>query len=368
MQAISLPDVDGSICVAVSGDGHFAYAATGATAREVPIFKRDLDTGRLELVGAAKQPEIICPMRLRFAAAEKYLVVADARTNSAPIFQRNTTTGLLTKLTDIPADVVKKAGLANVNDAHSSPDNRFVYTSGANGLAVYRWENDNFSFVQVLSGDQDLLGMRPFALSPDGRTLYGVASGPSVLSVFHRDQDSGKLAAIQTLRDGADGIDSLRGCYRLDVSGDGKNVYVCAGRGENGDRAITVFTVQPDGTLKFLQKLVNGTDDFAEFEGGNEIRVSPDGKAVCAVASQSDRLFYFHRDPATGKLTFVASAQSGDFKSPGAAGVCFSPDSKFAYVADEAEGIIAVFKLPHPRLAGLHRTPNTQQSSSSSSS
>jgi Lactonase, 7-bladed beta-propeller len=128
VQRIDLPDVVSAICAAISADGRFSYAATGAAAREVSIFKRDMRTDRIKFIGAVKQPQIICPMRLRFVAAEKYLVATDARTDSAPIFQRDDATGLLTKLTDISADVVNEAGLGNFNDAQLNPDCRFVYT------------------------------------------------------------------------------------------------------------------------------------------------------------------------------------------------------------------------------------------------
>jgi 6-phosphogluconolactonase (cycloisomerase 2 family) len=98
--------------------------------------------------------------------------------------------------------------------------------------------------------------------------------------------------------------------------------------------------------LKLLQQFVNGVDDFSEFEGANDIKVSADGKSVFAVASVSDRLFRFSRNLENGKLTFVASQQAGTFESPGAAALCFSPDGKFVYVGDEAEKAIEVYKLP----------------------
>ncbi len=346
VQRIEIPDLEGSICVAISADGRFAYVATGGHAREVSTFTRDLQTGRLEFVEAVKRPDVICPMRLRFSADENYLVVADANTKSAPIFRRDAATGKLTKFIDISADLVAKAALTSVQDAHLSPDGRFLYVAGVNGLAIFQVANHQISLVQVLANRVDMADLRPFALSPDARFLYCIARASNMLTVFSRDATSGKIKSVQTLQSGVNDIDSLRGAFRVDASRDGKNVYVSAGRYERDDHAVTVFTVQADGTLKLLQKLVNGTDDLSEFEGGNEIRVSPDGKSVCAVASLSDRLFYFRREPETGKLTFITSAQVGNFKTPGAAGVCFSPDSKFAYVADEIENIVDVFKLP----------------------
>jgi sugar lactone lactonase YvrE len=93
---------------------------------------------------------------------------------------------------------------------------------------------------------------------------------------------------------------------------------------------------------------VNGQGDFAGFEGGNSIAISPDGTLVYAVASLSDRLVRFRRDPATGKLTFLGSQAVGANETPGSAGLCFSPDGKFVYVADENSNSIVVFKQPSP--------------------
>jgi 6-phosphogluconolactonase (cycloisomerase 2 family) len=65
---------------------------------------------------------------------------------------------------------------------------------------------------------------------------------------------------------------------------------------------------------------------------------------VYVVASVSDRLFRFRRDAASGKLTVLGSQQVGVNETPGSAGVCFSPDGKFVYVADENAGSIVVYK------------------------
>jgi 6-phosphogluconolactonase (cycloisomerase 2 family) len=137
----------------------------------------------------------------------------------------------------------------------------------------------------------------------------------------------------------------VRDAFRLALSPNAKQLYVTTGR-FGGHQAVSVFSVEADGTLKLVQHLPNGADDFTEFEGGNETAVSPDGTLVMATASFSDRLFRFARNPETGVLTLIGSQQAGTFHQSGAAGVCFSPDGKFAYVADEAESAIQVYKIP----------------------
>ena len=74
--------------------------------------------------------------------------------------------------------------------------------------------------------------------------------------------------------------------------------------------------------------------------------LSPDGKSLVALASLSDRLFRFTRDNASGKLTYVGSQQVGINMVPGAAGLCFSPDGRHLYVADESASAIVVYEMP----------------------
>jgi 6-phosphogluconolactonase (cycloisomerase 2 family) len=163
--------------------------------------------------------------------------------------------------------------------------------------------------------------------------------------VLRRDADSGKLEVVQILTDGEDGVEAIAGAFRIACSQDGRHVYVSSGRFQ-GDQAISVFATQADGKLKLIEEHVNGVGDFTGFEGGNSIAISPGGTLVYAVGTMSDRLVRFQRDRETGKLTFLGSQAVGEFVTPGAAGLCFSPDGKFVYIADENASAIVVLKQP----------------------
>ncbi len=343
-QNVAGPDLAGICCVAISSDGRFAYTTAGG-ARALAIFMRDADTGKLTLARAVKGPQIDGPIRVRISRDDKFLVLADSHTNVATVFQRDPESGDLSKVADASWGENGALPPTGMTDASLSSDDRFLYTASSAGLGVYKFSENKLSFVQLEKGGDSLKGLRPFVISPDGHWLYAVADGSGALNVFSRDETTGKLDLVQTLSNGRDGISSLRGAFHVAETDDGKNVYVSSGR-NHGDKAVSAFLVQSDGHLKFLQKFVNGAADFSQFEGGNELKVSPDGKWVCAVASTSDRLFRFGRDPETGKLTFLNSQQAGALHPEGAAGVCFSPDSKFVYVADKSENVVEVFKLP----------------------
>ena len=96
--------------------------------------------------------------------------------------------------------------------------------------------------------------------------------------------------------------------------------------------------------IEVIQKFIQAVD-LEDFAGGNEIAVSPDGLIVAALASISDKLVYFKRDPATGMLELVETLSVGSNKNPGSAGIAFSPDGKNCYVADERSGELVTFTV-----------------------
>jgi 6-phosphogluconolactonase (cycloisomerase 2 family) len=330
VQSISNPG--GIYCLAISNDGTFLYSAGPS------IFKRNAETGQLTAADALAAKELSGGLRVRLSSDGKYLALA-----GGAVCQRNEETGALSKIADLSEATTGPYGSAS--DATFSRDNRFLYTASNNGVGVFQLEDEKLTFIQSAEADDSLKGMRAVILSPDCHWLYAAGTSSGTLGVFRRDESSGKLESVQLLSDGQDGLTGLHGVFRLAVSADGKDVYASAGRFV-AEQVISGFEVQSDGQLKLFQQFVNGVDDFSEFEGANDLKVSPDGKSVFAVASVSDRLFRFSRNPENGKLAFVASQQAGTFASPGAAALCFSPDGKFVYVGDEAENAIEVYKLP----------------------
>jgi 6-phosphogluconolactonase (cycloisomerase 2 family) len=337
VQNLAIPELRGITCVALSRDGKFAYTAAGQVSG-IAIFKRDSETGQLTLGDVLKDPAVVAPQRVRLSADDQYVTVSDPQVGSVTIFKRDAVNGGLTKAAGV------SAGLPGVTDANLSPDDHFLYAATYADLRVFKFEGDTPALIQREKTEDVLKKLRPFVMSPDGHWLYTVAEVSGTIAVFHRNETTGELERAQMLNSVQDAIVGLRGAFRLALSDDGKHLYVSAGRNQ-GVQAISAFEVQVDGTLILLQQFINGADDFSEFEGGNEISVSPDGKWAFATATLSDRLFRFSRDPATGKLTFITSQQVGTFLAPGAAAVAFSPDSKFVYVGDQGENVIEVYKL-----------------------
>ncbi len=150
---------------------------------------------------------------------------------------------------------------------------------------------------------------------------------------------------VQVLNNQTDDLPSLGGVFRVACSPNGKFVYTNSGR-FGGVNAVSVFEVQEDGNLKFIEAHTNGVDGFDGFVGGNGIGVSPDGRMVYALATVSDQMARFSRDQTTGKLALLGLQSVGPLSDQGCPNLCFSPDGKFIYVADESTSAIVVFKAP----------------------
>ena len=125
---------------------------------------------------------------------------------------------------------------------------------------------------------------------------------------------------------------------------DGKHVYVSSGRFQ-GDNAVAAYRLDAKGHLELLQEFQNGEGEFAGFEGGNDLAISPDGLNVYAAGTRSGSVACFRRDPETGKLTILETiADGGEAAEFSATGVCVSRDGKFVYVPTEDKKAISVFK------------------------
>jgi 6-phosphogluconolactonase (cycloisomerase 2 family) len=344
VQNLNLELLRSVTCVVMPEDGKFLYAAA-YNSDVVAAFSRDTATGQLELEQDISSKELDAAVSIRLSRDGQYAVASAFSANAINLFRRDAATGYL-NLLDVARDGVgDNEGLNFVVDANFSKDNRFIYTAASEGVGVFRVQNDKLAFVQCESAGGRLLGARAATVSPDGAWIYVPAPRTGTLGVLHGDPATGKVEVIQLLIDGENGVNALEGVFRAACSPDGRNVYVSAGR-FGGDQAISAFKTQGDGKLELLEEHVNGVAGFSGFEGGNDIKVSPDGRLVYALGTLSDRLVRFAREPATGKLTFLGSQSVGVKVLPGSANLAFSPDGKFVYVADENANSIVVFKQP----------------------
>jgi DNA-binding beta-propeller fold protein YncE len=209
-----------------------------------------------------------------------------------------------------------------------------------------------------------LLAASAIAATPDGTGLYAVGRDSSGVAALARDPITGLLRWTSCVSDdGTDGTfasdgrcgdgDVLRGPSDVDVSTDGRYVYVTSPRAS----AIAVLARNPaTGALTAAGCLANSLSDSrcrdaAAMRAPRQLALSPDGRFAYVTASSSSAVDVLARDPDSGALTWSSCVSNDGTDGTcvdgaalrGASGVVVSPDGSNVYVAAPTSGAIAVF-------------------------
>jgi 6-phosphogluconolactonase len=187
--------------------------------------------------------------------------------------------------------------------AHSinvDPQNRFAVAAdlGLDKVLVYRLDpaagtltpNDPPS-ASVKPGS----GPRHFAFHPNGKFAYVINEILCTVTAFAYDAEHGVLKELQTITTLPEGkqVESGDSTAEVQVHPSGKFVY-----GSNrGHDSITVFAVNADGTLKF----VDNTSTQGKIPRG--FGIDPTGRFLLAGNQDSHTITVFRIDGPTGKLT-----------------------------------------------------------------
>lgn len=166
-------------------------------------------------------------------------------------------------------------------------------------------------FNQVLfdgvGGVDGLGGPRIVELSPDGRHVYVVSERDGAVAVFERDAQTGSVSFVQAVFDGVDGVVGLRRAVGIEVSPDGRHVYVTT-----APSAVVVFERDAaTGELAFVEAELNGVDGVSGIGFAVWAQVSPDGKHLYVAGVAEDAIAVFERDAETGEITWVSKVQDG---------------------------------------------------------
>ncbi|MCP4698952.1 MAG: lactonase family protein, partial [Gammaproteobacteria bacterium] len=196
-------------------------------------------------------------------------------------------------------------------------------------------------------GVNGLLGPRSLALSPDEKNVYAAAFSSGAVAVFSRNTDTGNLTFVEAKKDGSiDGGDSLAGASSIAVSPDGTRVYVSAML----DNAITVFSRNnATGKLSDPQSQQNGINGVTGLSGASAVTVSSDNLYIYVAASMDNALTVF--SPVLGGgMAFVQSYQNGGNAGGktisglnGAYDASLSADGQHLYAASDTSNAVAVF-------------------------
>jgi 6-phosphogluconolactonase (cycloisomerase 2 family) len=206
----------------------------------------------------------------------------------------------------------------------------------------------HLAFVEVqkdgAGGVDGLRGVWSLTVSPDGKHVYAAGYRHDAAAVFSRDETTGKLTFVEAQKEGVGGVNGIGGPCSVAVSPDGRHVYVAG----HWDHSVAVFSRdRTTGKLTFIEVQRDGVNGVDGLYVINWVTVSPDGKHVYAASYRDYALAVFGRDATTGKLTFVEVHKddlSGVDGLYGAFFVAVSPDGEHVYAAGYLESALAVFR------------------------
>lgn len=352
---------DETFTVSLSGASANALIADGAAT--VTILDDDGFLTWVEAESLAALPESLFGASGVAVSPDGLHVYATGRADDGlAFFARDVATGHLTYLDSLyDGDVTPSGTVDGLDGAEAvavSPDGAHVYVAGyadgaiahlvrdpATGMLTWKAVHRDAS----LGGSADgLLGASHLAFSPDGSHLYVAGFVDDAVAVFARDTNPasptfGNLAYLAAVFDGGGPVDGLDGAQWVEVSPDGKNLYVASGV----DKAVAAFTRDPaTGLLTFLQVAKDGLGGVNGLDGASSLAVSGDGRHLYATGQAEDAIAIFARNDMTGLLTWIGMVVDGTAGAEGldgATGVRVSGDLRFVYVLGYFEDALAVY-------------------------
>ncbi|MEK7949767.1 lactonase family protein [Luteolibacter soli] len=353
IQTLTHEDFSGVTSITLAPGGKHAYAASFHKGL-ITLMVRNPLSGRLTHVKSITADHYGGAVSFRLSKDGKLGAASAFGSESLILFSRDPESGALTETDHAGGADKPMAGLGFCIDNVFSPDGKFVYAVGADSIVSFKIVDGKLVHVETLTeaveADAEgnpkmprMSGARGVAVTPDGKTLLSSWNNSGVVLVHSRDLETGKLTLLQSISNGAGADAGLLGVMHVTVSPDGAFAYTSSGR-FGGENAVCVFSIeQKTGKLNFIQCLT-GKDLPPDYDGGNEIVVSPDGFQVAVACTLSDCLTRFNRDPENGKLTAGKSFACGPPANPGACGVIYDSTGGHILVADENSSSIVAFR------------------------
>lgn len=337
--------------VTVSPDGRNIYTA-GQFSDSITVFGRDPVTGEPEFIeslvnGAAAGTDLSVPRSIVVTPDGRYVYVASHTSEAITAFRRDPVDGTL-ELIDSVVDGVDGVDIGTVLAIDVSPDGRNLYSAANSGdvLGVFRIRTTGrLDFIEA-----EPLGADGFelAVAPDGAHVY-VSAGSSIRA-YSRDGLSGDATFVAEITDGVGGFDSLSDMRELTFSPGGERLYAAA----NGDDAVNALERDPiTGLLTLVDVEIDGSGGVIGLDGPWGLDLSPDGKYLYIAGLTADSVVVFAIDGQSGALTPAGclgddGALSGCPDQSGTADglngvidIAISPDGLSVYGGSTAEAALA---------------------------
>ena len=289
--------------LAISPDGAFVYVSSnqgGQADGAIAIFTVDGTTGALGFVAQVlNNPPAIDGIWMNKGVAvsnDGAYVVASGRTDPAApkgavaLFTRDSGTGLLTFVHIVKNTVTPGVtGLGNGGRPGFGPSGDYVYVAAEGGNAVTIFSIDTGTNTLVVEGTVEngvggvdgLLGASSVTFTPDGAHAYVTGATSNSVSHFTVDSGTGAITELQTITDGAGGVDGLAGASGAALNPAGNRLYV-AGPLDNG---VSVFARAADGSLLYIGFAQDGVGGLDALAGVDNVAISADGTFLYTAAA-----------------------------------------------------------------------------------
>lgn len=178
------------------------------------------------------------------------------------------------------------------------------------------------------------------AFHPLGWYLYAVNEGAEggAVSAFSIDRKSGKLRLLNQQSSGG------RGPCHISLDRTGRAAFVS----NYGEGTFSVLPIRRDGSLgsptdsvRFAGKGANAQRQ--DKPHAHSATISADNRFVYVCDLGTDRIYIYEIDPAQGKVKPASTPYVSVKPGSGPRHFTFSPDGKFAYLAEELTSSVAVF-------------------------
>lgn len=152
---------------------------------------------------------------------------------------------------------------------------------------------------------------------------------------------AGSLAWFQTVYDGEEENDGLRGVRTAVLRNEGKELFTAA----YDEDSIGWFQLEPGpGGIEFMKEIAISGDP--SFQGIGDLAISPSGTLLACSAARGGGVYIFSLDNQSYALfDYRTVLDHGGDAPESPSGLCFSPDGSVLYVCDETGNALYIYTV-----------------------
>lgn len=299
------------------------------------------------------------------------------------IFRRDQATGGVTRLGCVerigaPRDIgcSTATGLEGIRFVTTTPDNQFLYTTGAEGISLFRRDIRSGALTQLAT--IPLPHIEDLAIDKTGRTAYA-ASADGYVFTFTRNPKTGRLRQVECFEEaevsrGCKSARAIKVARSVTLSPDQRFAYVA-----DINDALAIFRrdaksgqlTQLPGAAGCISERGEGCQKGVGIWGSHRLTITKDGRFAYLAgkrpAEKGSALVMFRRNLRTGALFQLGCFVEGAVETGCGVGrvvrgnhaAIVSHDERYVYLAsDRWEGGIAIF-VRDPSTGRLRQLPRT---------